>query len=108
MQFTGENMSGSLSAKSRLTLFTFGVLASIGSAQQPEPQPLKAMPYSPSLDVTNLDRSVDPCVDDDYTLDTDALFLVQWYCFDRVGSRVFAKDYVSAMQNMNQEGICRR
>ncbi len=24
--------------------------------------PLKAMPYSPSLDLTNLDRSVDPCV----------------------------------------------
>jgi predicted metalloendopeptidase len=24
---------------------------------------LKAMPYSPSLDVTSLDRSVDPCVD---------------------------------------------
>ena len=30
-------------------------------AQQPV-QPLQAMPYSPSLD-TNLDRSVDPCVD---------------------------------------------
>ena len=34
------------------------------SAQQPAaPQPLQAMPYSPSLDVTSLDRSVDPCVD---------------------------------------------
>ncbi len=31
-------------------------------AQQPA-QPLQAMPYSPSLDTTNLDRSVDPCVD---------------------------------------------
>jgi putative endopeptidase len=29
----------------------------------PAPQPLKAMPYSPSLDVSSLDRSVDPCVD---------------------------------------------
>jgi putative endopeptidase len=29
----------------------------------PVAQPLKAMPYSPSLDVTSLDRSVDPCVD---------------------------------------------
>ena len=25
--------------------------------------PLEALPYSPVLDVTNLDRSVDPCVD---------------------------------------------
>jgi putative endopeptidase len=32
-------------------------------AQQPAAQPLEAMPYSPSLDVSNLDRSVDPCVD---------------------------------------------
>jgi putative endopeptidase len=32
------------------------------SAQQPA-QPIQSMPYSPSLDVTSLDRSVDPCVD---------------------------------------------
>ena len=32
-------------------------------AQQPAAQPLEGMPYSPSLDVTSLDRSVDPCVD---------------------------------------------
>jgi endothelin-converting enzyme/putative endopeptidase len=32
-------------------------------AQQSAPQPLESMPYSPSLDVTSLDRSVDPCVD---------------------------------------------
>jgi len=32
-------------------------------AQQPAPQPLTAMPYSPSLDPTSLDRSVDPCQD---------------------------------------------
>jgi putative endopeptidase len=32
-------------------------------AQVPAAQPLKAMPYSPSLDVTSLDRTVDPCVD---------------------------------------------
>jgi putative endopeptidase len=31
--------------------------------QQPAPQPLTAMPYSPSLDLTSLDRSVDPCQD---------------------------------------------
>jgi putative endopeptidase len=33
------------------------------SAQQPAPQPLQSMPYSPSLDVASLDHSVDPCVD---------------------------------------------
>jgi len=32
-------------------------------SQQPVAQPLTAMPYSPSLDVTSLDRTVDPCVD---------------------------------------------
>jgi putative endopeptidase len=32
------------------------------TAQQPA-QPLQAMPYSPSLDLTSLDRSVDPCQD---------------------------------------------
>jgi putative endopeptidase len=32
-------------------------------AQQPAAQPIQSMPYSPSLDVTSLDRSVDPCVD---------------------------------------------
>jgi endothelin-converting enzyme/putative endopeptidase len=31
-------------------------------AQQPA-QPIAAMPYSPSLDVSSLDRSVDPCAD---------------------------------------------
>ena len=32
-------------------------------AQEPAPRPLEAMPYSPSLDVNSLDRSVDPCLD---------------------------------------------
>ncbi len=32
------------------------------SAQQPAPQPLTEMPYSPSLDLTSLDRTIDPCV----------------------------------------------
>jgi endothelin-converting enzyme/putative endopeptidase len=35
----------------------------MGTAKAQAPQPLKAMPYSPSLDVTSLDRTVDPCVD---------------------------------------------
>jgi len=37
--------------------------ASLAASQQPGPQPLTAMPYSPSLDVTSLDKTVDPCVD---------------------------------------------
>jgi endothelin-converting enzyme/putative endopeptidase len=32
-------------------------------AQQAAPQPLQAMPYSPSLDLNSLDRSADPCTD---------------------------------------------
>lgn len=44
-----------------------GMLAVVGvvsaGAQGKQAQPLQAMPYSPSLDVTSLDRSVDPCVD---------------------------------------------
>ena len=42
------------------------IAVSACSAQQPAPQaapePLQAMPYSPSLDLTSLDRSVNPCV----------------------------------------------
>ena len=36
--------------------------ASTCSAQQPAPQPLTAMPYAPSLDLTSMDKTVDPCV----------------------------------------------
>jgi putative endopeptidase len=32
------------------------------SAQQPAPQPLTEMPYLPSLDLTSMDKSIDPCV----------------------------------------------
>ena len=44
-----------------LGLAAFGTSFNL-AAQQPA-QPLKEMPYSPSLDVTSLDRTVDPCVD---------------------------------------------
>jgi len=44
-----------------LGLAAFGTPLNL-AAQQPA-QPLKEMPYSPSLDVTSLDRTVDPCVD---------------------------------------------
>ncbi len=33
------------------------------SAQQPAAHPIQTMPYTPSLDVKSLDRSVDPCTD---------------------------------------------
>ena len=46
-----------------LTATALLVPASRLSAQQPAPQPIQSMPYSPSLDVSSLDRSVDPCVD---------------------------------------------
>jgi endothelin-converting enzyme/putative endopeptidase len=53
-------LSKSLAALASTALF---LSAFHVSAQQSAPQPLQSMPYSPSLDVGNLDRSVDPCVD---------------------------------------------
>ena len=50
-------------AKPLLSLAAACALCSLSlHAQQPAPQPLETMPYSPSLDVNSLDRSVDPCV----------------------------------------------
>jgi putative endopeptidase len=52
-----------------LTLFAAVSFAFACSAQKPasapapEARPLTAMPYSPSLDVANMDKTVDPCVD---------------------------------------------
>ena len=52
----------------RFTLAPFvmaaiATLCSVSALAQttPEPRPLQAMPYSPSLDLTSLDRKVDPC-----------------------------------------------
>jgi putative endopeptidase len=47
------------------TLFaaTLLTVSALPQATAPVQQPLSAMPYSPSLDRTNLDRSVDPCND---------------------------------------------
>jgi putative endopeptidase len=41
------------------------VVLSLANAQTPSPQPPSeaALPYSPSLDVSSMDKSVDPCVD---------------------------------------------
>jgi endothelin-converting enzyme/putative endopeptidase len=41
------------------------ILASLGKAQTPSPSATHApvLPYSPSLDLTSLDKSVEPCVD---------------------------------------------
>jgi putative endopeptidase len=54
-----------MSSKLRVALASTVLFLSALSlpAQQSAPQPIQAMPYSPSLDVTSLDRSADPCVD---------------------------------------------
>ena len=44
-------------------VFSGLLLASISAFAQQSAAPLQAMPYSPSLDVSSLDRSVDPCTD---------------------------------------------
>jgi putative endopeptidase len=44
------------------SVFVVVLAVSACPAQQPAPQPLTEMPYSPSLDLTSMDRSVDPCV----------------------------------------------
>ncbi len=54
-------MSSKLLAAAAATAFWIPALSL--PAQQPAPQPIQSMPYSPSLDVTSLDRSIDPCVD---------------------------------------------
>jgi putative endopeptidase len=49
-----------------VTLFSAALLFSSASIQAQQPAdatPFLTMPYSPSLDVTSLDKSVDPCVD---------------------------------------------
>jgi len=43
-----------------LCILLFAAIAAY--SQSPEP-PLKSLPYSPSLDLTSMDRNVDPCVD---------------------------------------------
>jgi endothelin-converting enzyme/putative endopeptidase len=40
---------------------TFAIFVSVACLAQSAPEP--ALPYSPSLDVTSMDKSVDPCVD---------------------------------------------
>jgi putative endopeptidase len=40
-----------------------GSWSAVAQTAAPAAQPLTAMPYSPSLDVTSMDRAVDPCVD---------------------------------------------
>jgi putative endopeptidase len=52
-----------MASKSLLASIAAAVCTLGLTAQQPAPKPLSAMPYSPSLDLTNMDRSVDPCDD---------------------------------------------
>ena len=49
-------------SKSMFAVAVTFACCSIGLMAQ-QPAPLQTMPYSPSLDLTNLDRSVDPCDD---------------------------------------------
>ena len=44
-------------------LLSFTVCGRMVAQESAGPRPLKSMPYSPSLDVSDLDRTVDPCVD---------------------------------------------
>ena len=56
----------SAAAFAAVVLFTSTVAAQDGrgaAAPAGEAKPLEVMPYSPSLDLTSLDRSVDPCQD---------------------------------------------
>ena len=46
-----------------LVCFLHAALASADAPTVPEDRPLSQMPYTPSLDVSAMDRSVDPCVD---------------------------------------------
>ncbi|CAN5757812.1 M13 family metallopeptidase [soil metagenome] len=52
--------------RASLTVFAAATLFAVATsvvAQTPVQRPLEAMPYSPSLDLTSLDRSTDPCTD---------------------------------------------
>ena len=62
---------------------------SIGLMAQ-QPAPLQTMPYSPSLDVTNLDRSVDPC-DDFYKFSCGGWQTHNPIPADQAGWSVYAK-----------------
>ena len=47
----------------RLPMAVLVLCAATVAAGQTASVPLIAMPYSPSLDLTSLDKTVDPCVD---------------------------------------------
>src|SRR5665213_3901063 len=61
MSNTGDFMSAKSLFAVALAFAALGFSAQQLAAQ--EARPLTAMPYSPSLDLTNMDKSVDPCVD---------------------------------------------
>jgi putative endopeptidase len=48
----------------RAVSFALALVCAVSAlpAQLPAPQPLNAMPYSPSLDITSLDKTINPCV----------------------------------------------
>jgi len=47
----------------RIALVNLVLVLAAGRLLAAEPAPLTELPYSPSLDLTSLDRTVDPCVD---------------------------------------------
>src|SRR5882757_1727642 len=65
MMHTGELMSSKLLVAVASTALFLPALCVPAQqpAQLPAPRPIQSMPYSPSLDVSSLDRSADPCVD---------------------------------------------
>src|SRR5690349_16255059 len=61
-------MSTTIRMRRALTLLAALALATRAAAEDPASapatkKPLSALPYTPSLDVTSMDRAVDPCVD---------------------------------------------
>ncbi|HEY0794337.1 MAG TPA: M13 family metallopeptidase [Acidisarcina sp.] len=79
---TMSNTSGNLFSASKMPMRPFWMksipvlttvlsiaVASVGASAQeaaviaPAPRPLGAMPYTPSLDIPSMDKSIDPCVD---------------------------------------------
>ena len=50
-------------ARLALLALPCATIGAVGQTAPSAPRPIAAMPYSPSLDVTSLDRSVEPCAD---------------------------------------------
>ena len=79
------------------SVFVLILATSACPAQQAAPQPLQAMPYSPSLDLTSLDKTVDPCVNFyDYACDG-------WKKKNPIPSDQASWDVYAKLANENQQ-----